>query len=58
MEAAVKRSLHTAPHCRVADGRVAEDDVRRDRRRLVVVGCVGLPSGPGVERLLGLPGDD
>lgn len=46
MEAAVQRSLQTAPHCRVADGRVAKDDVRRDRRRLVVVGCAGVPSGP------------
>src|SRR5439155_2238506 len=48
VSATVGRALNTSAHRRVAHGRIAEDDVRRDRCGLGVVGRIRVPAGAAV----------
>ncbi len=58
MCAAVHGPLQFAAHIRIADPRICEDDVRRDRRRPRVVQCVRVPARTRVQRPLVLAWDD
>jgi len=54
MESAVSGALDAAAHCRVANLRVTEDEVRSDRSGIAVIRGIGVPAAARVSRFLAL----